>query len=232
MTKGCLKYGTTEIAYSVCYSDRKTLEIKVKPDGEVELLAPQDTPLVLLEEKLRKRAGWIIKQQEHFKTFETLMPQRRYISGESHFYLGQQYLLRVLEGNPDRVKYKGRYFEVVCFPKSKAEELMKAWYREHAQLKFAELSAPIIQRFQRYGVWPSSFYVQEMNNRWGSCTNQGKIILNTELIKAPWPCIEYVITHELCHLLHREHTPAFFELLAFEMPDWEKWKNRLETFMQ
>lgn len=229
---GVLKYGTTEIAYSVQFSDRKTLEIKVNPAGEVELSAPCGTSLALLEEKIRKRAVWILRQQAYFKTFGARIPVRQYVSGESHFYLGRQYLLRVVEGRPDTVKYKGRYFEIVCAPKSKAGELMKAWYREHAQLKFTELAAPIIERFQRYGVKPVALDIRGMDNRWGSCTNRGRIILNTELIKAPFPCIEYVITHEMCHLLHREHTRAFFELLAFEMPDWEKWKNRLETFMQ
>lgn len=70
-----------------------------------------------------------------------------------------------------------------------------------------------------------------MNNRWGSCTNSRKIILNTELIKAPRPCIEYVITHELCHLVHREHNKLFLELLYNEMPDWQKWKNKLEQIL-
>jgi predicted metal-dependent hydrolase len=70
-----------------------------------------------------------------------------------------------------------------------------------------------------------------MATRWGSCTNMGKIILNTELIKAPRPCIEYVITHELCHLLHRSHTKEFYDLLSTEMPDWKRWKIKLEVFM-
>ena len=73
--------------------------------------------------------------------------------------------------------------------------------------------------------------IQETENRWGSCTAKGKIILNTELIKAPKPCIEYVITHEMCHLLHKNHTKAFYALLQKEMPDWERWKNRLEKMM-
>jgi predicted metal-dependent hydrolase len=109
--------------------------------------------------------------------------------------------------------------------------LMKAWYRERAKIKFAEIAEPIIQRFKKYHVEPTSLYIQQMENRWGSCTPKGKIILNTELIKAPKPCIQYVITHELCHLLHRNHTAAFYKLLAAEMPDWERWKNKLERLL-
>jgi predicted metal-dependent hydrolase len=70
-----------------------------------------------------------------------------------------------------------------------------------------------------------------MPTRWGSCTPQGKIILNPELIKAPTPCIEYVIVHELCHLVYHAHSRKFMELQNREMPDWEKWKNKLEQLL-
>ncbi len=140
-------------------------------------------------------------------------------------------MLRVEEGKPNSVQYKGRCFEVVCSPKSKAKELLKGWYKERAKIKFAEIAEPIIARFARYGVEPSSIYIQEMENRWGSCTAGGKIILNTELIKMPKPCIDYVIAHELTHLVHHNHTKAFYELLESEMPDWKRWKERLEKFM-
>jgi predicted metal-dependent hydrolase len=108
---------------------------------------------------------------------------------------------------------------------------MKDWYRERAKIKFAEIAESIIQRFKKYNVELTSLYIQNMKNRWGSCTPKGKIILNTELIKAPKPCIEYVITHELCHLVHQRHTHAFYDLLTAEMPDWERWKNKLELLM-
>lgn len=228
---GEIKYGTTLISYSVRFSDRKTLGITVTPEGKVLLSAPIDTPRKKIEEKLHKRAGWIVKQQIYFRAFGDRTPQKQYISGESHYYLGKQYMLRVTEGKPNSAKYKGRNFEVVCTPKSKASDLMKEWYRQRAKVKFAEIAEPIIVRFAKYGVAPASLYIQEMENRWGSCTPKGKVILNTELIKAPKPCIEYVITHELCHLIHRDHTTQFFELLATEMPDWKRWKDKLERFM-
>jgi len=224
-------FGLTTIKYSVNYAERKTLRIEVSPEGTTSVKAPLNTSSSLIEEKIKKRAGWILKQQNYFKSLGIKTPERRYISGESHLYLGKQYLLRVSEGKPNSIKYKGRYFEIVCSPKSKAEGLMKEWYREHSKVKFSEIAEPIIQRFKKYDIEPTSLFIQEMATRWGSCTNKGKIILNTELIKAPRPCIEYVITHELCHLLHRSHTKDFYDLLSTEMPDWKRWKNKLEVFM-
>ncbi len=223
-----INYGTSQITFNVQYSNRKTLTIAVCPNGNVIVKAPDCTSIEAIKDKVHKRASWIIKQQHFFKSFGERMPERQFISGESHLYLGRQYLLRVTIGEPDSIKYKGRYFEIVCSRKAKAKDLMNEWYRVHAKIKFAEIAEPILQRFQRYNVAPTALYIQEMNNRWGSCTNKGKIILNTELIKAARPCIEYVITHELCHLIHRNHTKAFYELLSMEMPDWEKWKNKLE----
>ena len=229
--KGRVAFSSNEIGYEVKFSRRKSLGIKVYPTGDVEVLAPIDTSSEAIEQRVLRRAQWIVRQQNYFKELGERSPEKRFISGESHYYLGRQFLLRVEEGKPNSVRYKGRYFEVICTPTSKAKKLMKAWYKSHAKIKFAEFAEPIIARFEKYGVAPSSLYIQEMENRWGSCTPKGKIILNTQLIRAPRPCIEYVITHELCHLLHPDHTKAFWELLQKEMPDWERWKNKLERFM-
>jgi predicted metal-dependent hydrolase len=226
-----LQYGNTEINYSIIYSNRKTLGIVVGPDGAVVIKAPVDASMKKISEKVRKRASWIVKQQSFFKSFGNHLSERRYISGESHLYLGRQYRLYIKEGKPDHVSFKGQCFEIVCSPKSKVEVLMKEWYRQRAKVKFAEIAEPIIQQFKKYKVEPHSLYIQMMENRWGSCTTKGKIILNTELIKAPKPCIEYVIIHEMCHLLHKNHTKAFYDLLQAEMPDWKKWKNKLESIM-
>jgi predicted metal-dependent hydrolase len=105
------------------------------------------------------------------------------------------------------------------------------WYLLSAKIKFAEIAEPLIQRFKKYKVEPTGLYIQYMSTRWGSCTPKGKIILNPELIKAPKPCIEHVIIHELCHLIHLDHTQKFLDLQTKEMPDWEKWKERLEKLL-
>src|SRR5690625_525511 len=119
-------------------------------------------------------------------------------------------------------------------PKIKLHSTLKSFWRsgiEKEQIKFAEYAEPLIQRFKKYDVEPKILFIQNMETRWGSCSAKGNIILNPELIKAPKPCIEYVIIHELCHLIHRNHTKAFFRLLSKEMADWEKWKERLEREM-
>lgn len=78
---------------------------------------------------------------------------------------------------------------------------------------------------------PSKIEIGKMQNRWGSCSTKGKILLNPELIKAPKVCIEYVIVHELCQLVHRDHTKAFFDIQQTEFPEWKKWKNKLEVLL-
>lgn len=155
-------YGKETIPYSVLFSARRTLGIKVYPSGEVVLLAPEGTPEEVIEQKLHKRAPWILRQQAYFKDFGIRSPEKRYVSGESHYYLGKQFLLRVSEGKTNSVRYKGRCFEVVCTSPDRARELMRSWYREHAKLKFAEYAEPIISRFARYGVAPT----HSMSRRW------------------------------------------------------------------
>ena len=224
-------WGEHEIKYDISYSNRKTIGIMVMPNKDVHVKAPEGSELTRIKERVRKRAGWILKQWRYFDSFGEPSPPKMYLSGESHSYLGRQYMLKVIDGDGNTVKYKGRYFEVICSDRANVAKLMKEWYKERAKVKFAEIAEPIISRFSKYGIEPTSLYIQDMSNRWGSCTAKGKIILNTELIKAPKPCIEYVITHELCHLIHHDHTKAFFELLEVEMPNWKRWKDKLERYM-
>lgn len=98
-------------------------------------------------------------------------------------------------------------------------------------LKIEEYPTTYIQQFEKYGVKPSEIVIRKMPTRLGSCTPKGKIILNPELIKAPKGCIEYVIVHELCHLVHHNHTQKFIELQKKEFPHWEKWKAKLEQLL-
>lgn len=226
-----IQFGSKKIEFQLEFSKRKLLGISVLPDMQILVKAPIDAPLEKVKEKIKKRAPWIIKQKSFFLGFYPKMPERKYVSGETHLYLGRQYMLKVTIGKKNEVKYKGRDIEVITKDKSKKKELLNQWYRENAKIKFSEIAEPIIQRFKKYNVEPKEIYIQDMPTRWGSCTEKGKIILNPELLKAPKACIEYVIIHELCHLVHHNHTQKFIDLQTKEMPDWEKWKDKLEKLL-
>jgi len=229
--KGVIDFGSKRIEYLISYSSRKSLGITVTPDNEVLVKAPSNVTEEKIEKIVRKKAPWILKQQSFFLSFEPRTPKRRYISGETHLYLGRQYRLKIIHAKDESITLKGRFIEVSTTDKTNAKNLMKNWYLKNARKKFREFANPIIERFKKYQVEPSSIVLREMPTRWGSCTPKNKIILNPELIKAPIGCIEYVITHELCHLVHHSHTQKFLDLQTKEMPNWEKWKMKLETMM-
>lgn len=223
-----IQFGSKRIDFSVYYSKRKTLGITITPGMAVLVKAPENTSLEKVKSIVKKKAPWILKQQRFFLRFHPKTPANKYVSGESHFYLGRQYKLKTAKGKKDDVHFNGREIIIYSKPKSTSKNVLNTWLRERAKNKFAEIAEPFIQKFKKYRVKPNSIYLQQMPTRWGSCTPKGKIILNPELIKAPKACIEYVIIHELCHLVHKNHSQKFFDLQKREMPDWEKWKNKLE----
>ncbi len=226
-----IQFGSKKIDFHVVYSQRKTLGITVTPDLDVLVKAPVDSSIVKIKEKLTKKAPWIIKQRSFFLSFHPKTPKRKYIAGETHLYLGRQYLLKVEISNTESVKLKGKFIEVKAANKTRVKDLVQSWYLAHAKFKFHEIAQPLIDKFKKHKVEPNSIVFREMPTRWGSCTPKGKIILNPELIKAPRGCIEYVIVHELCHLVYRDHTRKFLDLQTKAMPNWEKWKLKLENLL-
>jgi predicted metal-dependent hydrolase len=226
-----IQFGSKQIVFHLEYTNRKSLGITVKPDFSVLVKAPVDTPLEKVKEKLSKKAPWITRQQSFFLYFHPKTPARKFISGETHLYLGRQYQLKIIQNKFESVKLKGKYIEATVSDKKRAEHLVIEWYSQNAKLKLRTIAQPLIDNFKKYNIEPSSIVLRYMPTRWGSCTPKGKIILNPELIKAPQGCIEYVIIHELCHLVHHDHTQKFIDLQTKEMRDWEKWKMKLEKLL-
>jgi len=226
-----IQFGSRQIDFHLEFSNRKSLGITVTPEMKVLVKAPADTTREKVKEKIRKKAPWIIKQQSFFLSFQPKTPARKFINGETHLYLGRQYRLKIHSGNTGSVKLKGKFVEVIATDKTRTKKLISEWYLQNARTKFHSIAKPLIEKFRKHKVEPSSIVLREMPTRWGSCTPKGKIILNPELIKAPKGCIEYVIIHELCHLIHHGHTQKFIDLQQREMPDWERWKMKLEKLL-
>lgn len=228
MSEHSINYGSKSIKFHLDFSDRKTLGIKVHPDNSVHVVAPFDSEMDKIEAKVKQKARWIIKQQNEFLSYLPKLAERKFINGETHLYLGRQYLLEINPYKKNEVKISRNKLIVNHIVKSKPESVLEKWYIEKAELHFKKLIHEVLPLFNKYQVSTPTIQIKKMKKRWGSCSANGNIILNLELIKASKGSIEYVIIHELCHLIHHNHTKAFYELLDSIMPDWKKWKNKLE----
>lgn len=232
LRKSKIKYGSHIIECEILSTGRKTMEIAVHPDSSVVVKIPAGTALVKINERIRKRAKWIIRQQNYFKQFQPLTPKRSYIAGETHLYLGRQYRLKTIEEGTPEVKLIRGFFKVSGVKKDNSaaiEGQLRQWYKEKARIHYEERLDKCFPAFARLGYTKPKIQIRQMKRRWGSLTKNGVMILNMDLIKAPKECIDYVITHELCHLKYHNHSAAFYKLLERVMPDWEKIKHKLEV---
>ncbi len=231
LLKQSITYGSKQIAYSVHYRQRKTLEIVVEPDCSVVVAAPVNADLKIVAEKVRKRAAWINRQKDYFRQFEPRTPQRMYVSGETHLYLGRQFRLKLHKSPKNSVKLVDGFFHVYLPDKSDngmVKNLMENWYHEKAVIKFTDSFERCRPRFAKMKVPTPHMHIQLLKKRWGSLSAKHRLTLNLGLIRAPRECIDYVVTHELCHLKFSNHGNEFFKLLDKIMPDWKRRKERLE----
>jgi len=226
-----ITYGGRTIDFRLVFAARKTMEIAVYPDGQVVVKAPTGTDPQIIRERLHKRARWIERQLNYFDQFEPRTPARRYVGGESHLYLGRRYRLKIRQGGSDQVKLIGGFFYVTVNGNPSAQrvkQLLDQWYLEKAAIRFKTLLNQRLPEFLQIDATPPLLIIRRMRTRWGSLSSKGRLSLNMELIRAPQECIDYVITHELCHLKHSRHDHAFYRCLEQHMPDWQKRKHKLE----
>jgi len=229
-----LVWGARTIDYTLLYGDRKTMEIAVCPDSSVVVKAPFETSKELVKKKLTKRARWIVRQMNYFGQFNPKTPVRSYVSGETHLYLGRQYRLKILQGLENSVRLTRGYFYVTTREAPSTDmtrKLLEAWYLEKGKEQFSKSLDRCWLKLKDHAVARPHVSIRRMQKRWGSLSDKGTMTLNSDLIRAPRECIDYVVTHELCHMICRNHSPEFYTLLESVIPGWEKVKHRLELSM-
>lgn len=223
-------YGGGEIPFQLVFSKRKSLEISVYPDKSVFVKAPEGTDRDAIKAKVKKRARWIKRQILYFDQFDPRTPSRKYVSGESHLYLGKKYRLKIEVGTDNGVMLQAGFFWVTstCGKPEHVESLLSDWYRKKADLQLNKVFLECWEKFKRSDAEEPTLKIMQLKKRWGSLSKNRTLTLNLDLIKAPKECIEYVIIHELCHLEHYHHGPEFYQLLERLVPDWVKRKHKLE----
>ena len=218
-----------DISVEVIKKDIRNVHLSVYPPaGRVRISAPlrmdRDTIRVFAIAKL----GWIKKQQKKLREQER-ESEREYLNRESHYVWGKRYLLRVVERDaPPSVEIKHSALVLSVRPgatEAKKREVLERWYREQIR----EIVPRLIAKWESIiGVKVRNLYVQRMKTKWGSCTAPaGTIRLNSELAKKPRECLEYIVVHEMLHLLERTHNRRFMSLMDQFMPRWQSHRDLL-----
>lgn len=235
--RGTFQFGRTTIDYRVeTRPKRSTVLVTVDPaDGVVLYVPPTATP-IQIERIVRKRAPWILDARAEFSRVFVSSP-RKYVSGESYAYLGRNYTLEILRRSdrihPPVALERGRL--IVSVPKDLTGEAksrrvrrsLVGWFRERAAVQTKRR----VERFaQQVGAAAPPVFIRDQLKRWGSCDHRGNIRLNWRIVMAPSPLVDYLCAHEVCHLVHTDHSPEFWKLLGKIMPDYEIRRERLRVY--
>lgn len=220
-----------DISVEVVRKDIKHVHLSVyPPSGRVKIAAPERMSLDTLRAFTISRLGWIRQQQQKMREQARETP-REYIDRESHHVWGRRCLLKVVEVEAaPRLLVRHRRMTLSVRPGTAAAvraEILAQWYRQ--QLK--QVARELIDKWQPLmGVRVECFFVQQMKTKWGSCNPAaGTIRLNTELAKKPQECLEYIVVHEMVHLLEPTHNARFVMLLERFMPNWQAYRDQLNS---
>ena len=225
--KGVITINGKDLKYNLFRSCRRSVTAKICKDGTVEVRTPLLYTVNDMTKFLQQHWRWLTNHYD--KIVENAESQnKKFISGETHYYLGEKYELKVVESDSNSVKIVDNYLIVNCKSEELVEKILLNWYKKMAVKKFNELLPPIIESFRKYNVSPRKFTIRDMRSRWGSCSRQGNISLNLQLIKLNENCIRQVMVHEMCHLVYFDHQAGFYSLMDKEFPEWKKWKSELK----
>ncbi|UUO08099.1 M48 family metallopeptidase [Blastopirellula sp. J2-11] len=212
-----------EMAVDVVLKDIKNVHLSVHPpSGRVRIAAPRRTSIDSLRLYAISKLGWIKKEQRKLREQERETP-RDYLERESHYVWGKRYLLSVHEADqPPMIEQRHRRLVLTVRPgasKLKRRQIMEDWYRELVKSAAVDLFA---KWEPKIGVEVAGFYVRRMKTRWGSCNHNAQTIrLNTDLARKPPECLEYIVVHEMIHILEPTHNDRFQKLMGRYLPDWK-----------
>lgn len=231
-------YGDEVIHFSLRRQPARTVSrvaIHVEPDAGVFVDASDTAVLADVLTAVKKRARWISQHVEAAKNRVAHILPREYVSGESVHYLGRRYRLKVvIDGDAKtEARMRGAFITVTTPVQAPAQikTALDTWYRQRAREVLADRLAAIAAPLRWVKQLPPT-RLQFMTVQWGSCSPSGRITLNPLLVKAPRECIDYVLLHEMCHLLHHNHSPKFYRTLDRHMPNWRAVKEKLDNMAE
>lgn len=223
------EYGTELIEFEVEFRERKTLAIEIEPPRQIKVIAPKGKAEDEILETVKSKSRWIVQKLFEIKEIEYRNSTKQYINGESFLYLGRNYSLQIVLDkeciSSEAKLYRSRFYVTSS---TKDEDTIKlaleSWYKHKAKQKINER----IQYYQGYfDDKPNRVVIKNQEKRWGSCTKNNDLLFNWKCVMAPSPVLDYIVVHEMCHMVHKNHSTEFWQLVKRVLPDYQNRKNWL-----
>lgn len=212
-----------DIEYTLIRSRRKTASIYIERDGKVSVLVPEKLTARQIDDILESKRKWIYQSLAEWQDLNANRIQRDYVNGEGFLYLGRSYRLKLVSDLPEPLMLRDGYF---CLRATKGSAPdADAVFREFYRAKGAVRIPPRVAYFQtKMGVKSKSIRIMDLKHRWASCTASGNLNFHWKCMMAPLTVIDYIVVHELAHLIYLNHSAAFWNEVDKVMPDFQERK--------
>ena len=230
-----VQFGQTLLEYQIKRSNRRaTVSIAVVPEAGLVVTAPRRATKKRLDELVRQKGAWVVQRLKRRSDLPPPLPEREFVSGETFKYLGRQYSLQVkLAAQAGDVRLHGAQLILTlkrgiseAQKVAQARTVLISWYHARAAEYLPRRAAPWVAKLK---LQAPQIIVADPEKRWGSATKSGKVRINWRILQAPVTLVDYVLVHELTHLIHEDHSQAFWASLGKVMPDYEERKKRLRA---
>jgi predicted metal-dependent hydrolase len=228
-------YKIEDIEFKVIYSGRRSIGISVHPDSSVIVRVPYLTSLKTITRIVKEKYNWVLKHRNNYRRLDNSSLTKSYSRGEIHLFRGNESILMIEKSGKSYIRFSGNTIDLGIERTEDAlaiKKMLYKGYKDEALKHFPELMSKVLKKHENQMFRPTGLVIRTMKRRWGSCSNKGIITLSTELIKLSDLFIEYVITHELCHLKHHNHGPHFYTLLSEVFPEWKTVRRELRNYIQ
>ncbi|MDY0236425.1 MAG: SprT family zinc-dependent metalloprotease [Gudongella sp.] len=225
------EYGTQTIEFEVIFRKRKTMAIQIQPPDIVTVISPKGVKEDEILKAVKTKSKWITQKLFQIREMEYLKRNREYVNGESFVYMGRNYSLQIIIDEsykvPEAKLFRGKFY--VYTHSTDADTIRRAlekWYKKKALQKVLER----IDYYQKYfDVSPNKVMIKEQKKRWGSCSSHRNLYFNWKCIMAPSPVLDYLVVHEMSHMVHMNHSPEFWNLVRSIIPDYEERRKLLKN---
>jgi predicted metal-dependent hydrolase len=230
MKKRTVSIASEEVDIEIVRSSRRTVALYVRPGGTLLIRAPWYVPVYSLMQFVRDKSVWIIRQRKKLNKLQPAVYDTPLQEDSLIPFMGRDITLKILPGKISRADLRGSELYVTLAAEASPAKLfasVEAWYLREARNYFSRRTDELVSVHSSLLPAPVSVGVRKMKRRWGTCRTNGVIWFNRELMKKRPVLIDYVIIHELCHLVHHNHSRQYYELLERILPDYRQLRNEL-----